>query len=132
MIEHTIRNKAKNPIFTLRPPVLEAMLAARPESSSLTFARFSVVYKSLTGKSIHLDYDQQQLFLKRYGAGPNGQWTSKFSKVNFELMKVVNAFKDGYLLTYHSSGFLHDLALAELFYDMVERQANLMPDGWKG
>lgn len=131
MIEHTIRNKAKNPIFTLRPKVLEAMLAARPESSSLTFARFAAVYKSLTGKSIHLDYDQQQLFLKRYGAGPKGDWVSKFSKLNFELFKVVSAFKDGYLQTHHAEGFLHDLAVAELFYDMVERQADLMPDGWK-
>ena len=125
MVEHTIRNKATNPIVTLRPKTLEAMLAARPESSSLALARFTALYKSLTNKSISLDYDQQQLFLQRYGADSQGAWVSRFSRLPYELLKVMGLFKDGFFRDPNMGGFLQDLAVAELFFDMLENHASL-------
>ncbi len=127
MVEHTIRNKTTNPIVTLRPKTLQAMLAARPESSSLTLARFTALYRSLTNKSITLDYDQQQLLLERYDADSQGMWVSRFSKLPYDLLKVVGLFKDGFFRDPNMEGFLHDLTVAEVFYDMLEKHANLTP-----
>ncbi|MCC5610737.1 hypothetical protein LC612_29330 [Nostoc sp. CHAB 5834] len=122
MIELTIRNKAKSPVFTLRPPVLGALLNARPEASSLVLTKYSKDYKQLTGKSIHLYHEQQLQLLQRYGADSSGMWTSRFSKNPAPWFFVERCFVDGFLKSAISSSLLDNLAIVEAFFDLLERQ----------
>lgn len=114
----TIRNKAAFPILTLSPALFEKMLAARPEASSLALTKYMQDYRSLTGKTITLTYEQNIALLTRYNADEAGQWTSSFS--NHPKHKVISCFTEGFLRQTISSGFEADLAVAEDFYELLE------------
>lgn len=121
MPEFTIRNKSTHPILTLRPPILAAMLAARPDSSSLVLSKYCRDYKRLTGKEIHIDHEQHLAFLKRYGADTKGTWASPYSTgLGLPWFEVQRVFKDGFLARTISRGFLADLAVAEAFYSLLD------------
>lgn len=122
MSEYTVRNKAKNPIVTLRPAVMEAMLAARPESSSLVLSKYCKDYKNLTGKVVHIDYEQNQALLERYGADSSGGWKSEFLNIPAPWFRIERCFVDGFLAQSLSASLLDGLAVAEAFFDMLERE----------
>lgn len=122
MTEFTIRNKSTNPILTLRPTVLSALLQARPEASSLVLAKYSKDYKQLTGKAVHVDHEQQQQLLRHYGADSSGQWKSRFATNPAPWFYVEKCFVDGFLNGAISSSLLGDLAIVEAFFDLLERQ----------
>jgi hypothetical protein len=120
MPEFTIRNKSTRPILTLKAPVLQALLAARPESSSLVLAKHRQDYKRLTGKDIELDHDQQLELLGRYGADAAGNWTSAYAHLESPWYSVERTFVAGFLARSTSRGFGEDLELAEAFYDLLD------------
>lgn len=127
MSEFTIRNKAKTPILTLRPAVLQALLAARPESSSLALAKYCQDYKRVTGKVIHIDHEQNTELLKRFGADETGMWTGAYSKLPAPWFMVERCFVDGFLARQTSKGLLEDLGLAEAFFDMLDAHLERLP-----
>lgn len=122
MKEFTLRNKAKNPIMTLTPAMMDKMLMSRPESVSLVLAKRIKDYKSLTDKNLSLDYEQQQILLQHAGADEKGTWTSKYSSLPYPLSQVKPVFADGFMLRSLSGDMVEDLALAESFYALLDTQ----------
>ena len=120
MREHTIRNKAANPIVTLTPQMLEKMLAARPESVSLTLAKFVKDYKQITGKRISVDHVQQQILSKHAGADERGSWSSRYSELPYPQCHLQPIFADGFLSRTSSKGFSEDLVMAEAFFALLD------------
>ena len=119
MLEDTLRNKSREPIVTFKPKVMTALLAARPESSSLTLAKLKRDYQALSGKVLRIDHVQQAQLLTRYGASSLGQWTSEFLALPATLYYVKQFFTDGFLSRTMSTGVLTDLAIAEAFFEML-------------
>lgn len=118
--EFSIRQKAMNPIYTIKPAVMKAFLAARPESWSLVLAKYKKDYKILTGKTISLDHEQTGQLMAAAGADERGMWTSKYSKLPAEKYLVMRAFQDGFLMGKTSEGLLKDLAIAETFFSLLD------------
>lgn len=121
MQEFSIRNKRTTPIVTLKKNVLQALLLARPESSSLVLAKYFQDYRRLTGKPIHLDHQQEQQFLQRYGARSDKSWDSSFSNISLPWAAVRSNFVAGFMGRPSTPGLLQDLEVAEAFYQILER-----------
>lgn len=123
-LELSIRNKSTGPIATLRPKVLAAFLAARPESVALVLDKHSRDYRDLTGKAISLDYEQRRQLLARAGADSKGIWTSVYSGstagISKELYQVICLFSQGFLYRTASESLLGDLTTAEAFYGLLD------------
>jgi len=125
MREFTLRNKSTNPILTLTPGMLEKMLGARPESVSLVLAKRIHDYKQVTGKTMSLDHEQNQILLAHAGADARGVWTSRYSQLPFPSSQMRMIFSDGFMLRPNSEGLASDLALAESFFALLD--ARLAP-----
>lgn len=121
MNEFTLRNKTKQPIMTLTKPMLAKMLASRPESVSMALAKHVKEYKALTGKTLMLDHAQDLLLREHAGADERGWWTSKYAELPYPLNHVKPVFSDGFMQR-HSGSMQDDLALAEVFHDMLDLQ----------
>lgn len=115
---HTIRNKAKDtPILTLSPAFLQKALAAHPEAFNLMLAWFQKEYKSLTGKTPVLDYEQRRALLDKVGADQSGHWTSQFTKLDAQSFKLLHIFQSG-MLSYPGLSVDEVLNMANQFYEM--------------
>jgi hypothetical protein len=119
--EFTLRNKTKQPIMTLTKPMLAKMLEAHPESVSMALAKQVKEYKSLTGKTLMLDHEQDLILRAHAGADERGWWTSKYNDLPYPLNHVKPVFSDGFMQR-HSGSMLDDLALAEAFHNMLDLQ----------
>lgn len=122
MAEFTLRNKSTRPILTLRPAIFEALLAARPEASSLVWAKYCQDYQALTGKAVSLDHEQLQALLARYGANAAGTWTSRYASLPVPWYQVERTFVAGFLQRMTSAGLAEDLRLAQAFYDLLDQR----------
>jgi S1-C subfamily serine protease len=120
MREFTLRNKATRPILTLTPAMLQKLLEARPESAQLTLEKYRRDYKTLTGKVVGVDYDQQQALLKRAGSGEHGMWASPYLKLPSPIYRIMSVFQDGYLNRTPSASMCEDLEMAEAFYSLLD------------
>lgn len=124
-MEFSIRNKAKQPIMTIKPKVLAMMFVARPESVALVLHKKTKDYQRLTGHPLTLDYDQSQELLLHAGADAQGIWHSRYAQLPGQLFKVVTLFSDGFLNASLSGSIIADLATVEAFYAMVDRAIDL-------
>jgi hypothetical protein len=71
MSQFTLRNK-KGPVViaTYSKAVMTAFLNARPDSVSLVLAKHARAYKSLTGKTLSVDHEQESLLMQHCGSTP--------------------------------------------------------------
>lgn len=123
--EFTLRNKnSARPIQTLTADVLKTFIESRPESVSLVLCKYKYDYKTLTGKDVTLDFDQQQILKEYVGTNKRGYWVSKYSGLDETYTKIINCFQDGFLKRTISNGLLNDLALVERFFDMIDLTLN--------
>jgi hypothetical protein len=122
MKEFTIRNKTTRPIMTLTPKMLADMLVARPESVSLVLAKTIHDYKKITGKSLLVNSEQQQVLLGHAGADAGGTWTNRYVQLPYPLCHVKPIFADGFLLREISGSMSEDLALVESFHALLDTQ----------
>jgi hypothetical protein len=120
-MEFSIRNKRTHPIVTFKRPVLDALLAADPEASSLVLSKRSTDYQRITGLPLSIDHEQQRELLKRYGADDREQWTSRFSTLPFPWFEIERTFVEGFMARSTSRGVLKDLEVASAFYAMLDR-----------
>jgi hypothetical protein len=118
--EFNLRNKATRPIMTLTAPMLAKMLSARPESVSLVLAKKRQDYKTLTGKALSLDYDQELKLLAHAGADARGTWTSRYNELPHPLNMLRPVFSDGFMQRSMSGSMIEDLALAETFFALLD------------
>ena len=118
----TIRNKASSsPIITFGKDLLSKLLSVRPESATLAIVKHCSDYKSVTGKSLHVDYDQEQLLLTARNANADGTWKSKYTDIKGDLYFVVKSFEDGLLSQSQIHCDINDvIRRAEIFYDMLD------------
>ena len=121
--EFTIRNKqSSTPIFTLASFVMERFLQARPDSVALVLSKYRADYKTLTGKSITLHFEQVDALKAHYGTDAKGAWTSRYSMLDSVTFQVRNCFQNGFLTRTLSSSLLTDLEIVESFFSMLDVQ----------
>lgn len=120
MREFTVRNKAKNPIITFTPATLALLLAARPESVSLVLAKLVQDYKTLTGKTLTVDHEQNLQLLAHAGADDKGVWKSRYSGLCGSAAFIRPFFTDGFMRRTVSGELAEDLAIAETFHAMLD------------
>ena len=121
-MDFTLRNK-KGPavIVTYSQAVMAVFLAARPDSVSLAIAKHAQDYKTLTGKVLRVDHEQDVQLMRHFGSTDGTSWISPYSSLPREDFHVVRMFTDGYLKASVSADILGNLKIAERFFEMVDR-----------
>lgn len=122
MKTHTIRNKSSpTPVLTFAPKFFEKVQVCHPEAVSLALNWFKLEYKRLTGKTIRLDHEQTQVFLKMAGADERGLWVSKFSQLPAPTYHILSVFATGFAATPSFGSIETALEVAQAFYETLEK-----------
>lgn len=120
MKTHTIRNKASaRPIVTFTPKFFERMLASQPEAVTLMLHWLCRKYKTLTGKTLVLDYEQQLALEARCGADVDGAWHSALDHLPAQAHALDAVFLRGVESSPSLGGPKEVLALADTFYALL-------------
>lgn len=120
MKTHTIRGKATpRPVVTFTPKFFERMLASQPEAVTLMLHWFCREYKTLTGKTLVLDYEQQLALEARCGADVDGAWHSALDHLPAQAHALNAVFVRGIERSASLGGLEEVLALSEAFYAML-------------